>query len=282
MASGHGTGRPSRLAGPFLLALLLTACIGVREVDGETRIERHTFVEDREIIYLTVNRREGVTQDAFVLKPDHPRATVLLFMGGSGRSNMGRHGATSSNFLIRSQELFFEQGLMVAVFGMPTDRKWLDGFRHSEAHAVDIKGVIAELRRIADVPVWAVGTSSGSASVANVAARLPPPDGPDGIVLTSSVERSGKGNAVFDASLGRIAVPVLMVHHRADACEWTPYAGAERLGRALSGSPDTELIAFDGGGAPRGDPCQPWHHHGFVGQEADVVRIIADWIKARS
>ncbi len=263
-----------------LLVSLLTACVGVREVDGQSRVERNQFIPGRQEIYIAVNRREGVTQDAFVLKPDHPTAAVLLFMGGSGQSNVNRHGASSGNFLVRSQELFFDQNLMVAIFGMPSDHEWLDGFRHSEAHAVDIKGVIAELRKLADVPVWAVGTSNGSASVANVAARLPPPVGPDGIVFSSSVERSGKGNAVFDASLGRIKVPALVVHHRNDACEWTPYRGAERLSTALTGSPEVELVAIDGGGAPSGDPCKPWHHHGFIGQEADVVRIIADWIKA--
>jgi len=156
----------------------------------------------------------------------------------------------------------------------------LEFFRHSEAHAIDITGVIAELRKLANVPVWAVGTSNGSASVANVATRFPPSRGPDGIVLTSSVERSDRGNSVFDASLGRIKVPALVVHHKDDACPWTPYRGAIHLKDALSASPARELIEIDGGSTPYGDPCEPYHYHGFIGRERLVVKIIADWIKA--
>jgi pimeloyl-ACP methyl ester carboxylesterase len=227
-----------------------------------------------------VTRREGVIQKVFIMKPAAPDAAVILFTGGDGRAYVSPGGANSNNFLIRSQHYFFEENLMVAIVGVPSDRKTLHSFRHSEAHAIDIKGIIAELRMLADVPVWAIGTSNGSASVANVAWRFPPPAGPDGVVLTSSVERSGKGNSVFDARLGRINVPALVVHHKDDACPWTPYTGAIRLQHSLSASRDTKLISIDGGSIPYGDACQPFHYHGFIGRERQVVEIIADWIKA--
>jgi pimeloyl-ACP methyl ester carboxylesterase len=204
---------------------------------------------------------------------------VILFMGGDGRANVIPSGANSNNFLIRSQHYFSEENLMVAIVDVPSDRTTLHGFRHSEAHAIDIKGIIAELRMLADVPVWAIGTSNGSASVVNVAWRFPPPAGPDGVVLTSSVERSRKGNSVFDARLWRINVPALVVHHKDDACPWTPYTGAIRLQHALSASRDTKLIGIDGGSIPYGDACQPFHYHGFIGRERQVVEIIADWIR---
>jgi len=270
-----------RKIGWLLGAVLLTACaVAVKEVDGPTTVRRTSDGPDRQDSYVVVTRREGATQNAFVMKPAAPAAAVILFMGGHGRANVGPGGASSSNFLIRSQSYFFEENLMVAIVDAPSDQSTLDFFRHSEAHAIDIKGVIAELRKLADVPVWAVGTSNGSASVANVAARFPPPTGPDGIVLTASVERSGGGNSVFDAPLGRIRVPALVVHHKDDACQWTPYRGAIHLEGALSGSRARELIGIDGGSTPHGDPCQPYHYHGFVGREREVVKIIADWIKA--
>jgi pimeloyl-ACP methyl ester carboxylesterase len=265
----------------ILVAVLLTACV-VREVDGPTTIDRTYYDSDRQEYYLVVTRREGVTQKAFVMKPATPDATVVLFMGGNGRANVNSRGANSNNFLIRSQDYFYQENLMVAIAGLPSDRDTLHGFRHSEAHAIDIKGIIAELRKLSNKPVWAIGTSNGSASVANVAARLPPPIGPDGIVLTSSVKRSGKGNSVFDAPLNRIQVPVVVIHHKRDACKWTPYRGAIRLESALRGSHDKELIGVDGGSKLRGDACGPYHYHGFVGQEREVVKIIADWIKIRS
>jgi pimeloyl-ACP methyl ester carboxylesterase len=271
-------GALSRIAW-LLIPLLLTAC-AVREVDGPSIVSRTSAGPDRQDYYVVVTRREGASQTAVVMKPATPAAAVILFMGGPGRANVSPRGAASGNFLIRSQRDFFEENLMVAIVDVPSDRSTLEFFRNSEAHAIDIAGVIAELRKLAEVPVWAVGTSNGSASVANVASRFPPSRGPDGIVLTSSVERSDRGNSVFDASLGRIRVPALVVHHKDDACPWTPYRGAIHLKDALSASPARELIGIDGGSTPYGDPCEPYHYHGFIGRERQVVKIIADWIKA--
>jgi pimeloyl-ACP methyl ester carboxylesterase len=87
---------------------------------------------------------------------------------------------------------------------------------------------------------------------------------------------------VFDADLGHIRVPVLVVHHKDDACRATAYPGAVYLTRVLSGSREKELIAIDGGSTPHADPCEPYHYHGFVGREREVVKIISDWIKAHS
>jgi len=264
----------------LLIPFLWTAC-AVREVDGPSIVSRTSDRPDRQDYYVVVTRRAGASQTVFVMKPETPAATVILFMGGPGRANVSPRGATSGNFLIRSQLYFFEENLMVAIVDVPSDRDTLEFFRHSEAHAIDITGVIAELRKLADVPVWAVGTSNGSASVANVAARFPPPTGPDGIVLTSSVERSGaRSNSVFDASLNRIRVPALVVHHKDDACPSTPYSGAIRLKDTLSASPTRGLVGIDGGSMPYGPPCEPYHYHGFIGRERQVVKIIADWIKA--
>jgi len=265
--------------GWLLGAVLLTAC-AVKEVNGPTTIRPVSDGPDRQDYYVVVTRREGATQSVFVMKPAAPAAAVILFTGGDGRASVSPAGASGGNFLLRSKRYFLAENLMVAIVDAPSDWGTLDRFRHSEAHAIDIKGVIAELRKLADIPVWAVGTSNGSASVANVAARFPPPTGPDGIVLTSSVARSSRNNSVFDAALGRIKVPALVVHHKDDACEWTPYRGATRLEAALSGARSRELIGIDGGSTPDGDPCEAYHYHGFVGREPAVVKIIADWIKA--
>lgn len=263
----------------LMTAIVLAGC-AAKEVDGPTSVRRTFEDATGHDYYIELTRREGAIQRVLVHKPPAPVATVILFMGGDGRAYVSPGVTRSTNFLIRSRSLFFDHNLMVAVVDVPSDRITLESFRHSDAHAIDMKGVIAELRKLADVPVWAVGTSNGSASAANIAARLPPPTGPDGIVLTASVERSGRGNSVFAAALGSIRVPALVVHHKEDACEWTPYWGAVRLHRALSRSVATDLISIEGGAAPYGDPCEPYHYHGFIGRESEVVKLIADWIKA--
>lgn len=264
-----------------VLAVLLAGC-AVPEVNGPTRIHQVEGYKDPAYFYLDVSRREGVVQESFVMKPNSPVATVILFTGGDGKARVTPRGSRNTNFLIRSRGHFISEDLMVVIVDLPSDRVTLDSFRHSEAHAIDIKGVIAEARKLANVPVWLVGTSAGSASAASVASRLPPPAGPDGIVLTASANRHPKGNAVLDARLGDIRVPALVVHHESDACQWTPYHGAVNVLNELRNAPARHLLSFRGGAHPIGDPCEPLHYHGFFGIEKQVVVEIADWIKANS
>lgn len=266
--------------GLLLMApLLLLACSSVKEVVGPTHVEVESNAPSDQEFYVVTQRRADAKQPFYVMKPAHPEATVLLFAGGSGLVNV-RYGLSSGNFLIRSAGLFFDQNLMVAAVTTPTDRITLERFRHSRAHALDIKGVIAELRKLADVPVWAVGTSNGSASVANVGSRFQPPAGPDGVVFTSSVGHSRLGNDVFGADLTNIVVPALIVHDTRDACPASPFAVAGQMKASLWNAPAVQVIAIHGGGTPFGNPCDAHHYHGFIGREAEVVKDIADWIKA--
>jgi len=106
---------------------------------------------------------------------------------------------------------------------------------------------------------------------------LPPRDGgADGIVLTSTILRE-RGGAVPEMRLANIAVPVLVVHHEQDGCKSCPYDEVPRLMRSLSAAAKKELISVTGGD-DQGDPCQPMAHHGFNGQEAQVVGKVAAWI----
>ena len=94
------------------------------------------------------------------------------------------------NFLVKVREQFASHGFLVSVFDAPSDQKGSDGmlgYRVTEDHAADVAAVVKRLRELATVPVWLVGTSRGTISAANAAARLPPPSGPDGIVLTSTM-----------------------------------------------------------------------------------------------
>jgi alpha-beta hydrolase superfamily lysophospholipase len=93
---------------------------------------------------------------------------------------------------VRSRERFVQQGFLVAVIDAPSDRsQGLWDFRTSAAHAEDIKHVILELKRIMDIPVWLIGTSMGTVSATNAAARLNE-GGPDGLVLTSTITKESR------------------------------------------------------------------------------------------
>jgi hypothetical protein len=230
--------------------------------------------------------RPGVTQRMLVLSPASPKAAVVLFAGGHGGLQLAADGTIrwgKGNFLVRSRQMFAAQELTVVVLDAPSDRQsppFLGGFRQTPEHAADVKAVIAWLRAAAHVPVWLVGTSRGTQSVGYVATELAGNDGPDGIVLTSSILRDDKGRAVPAMPLEKIRVPVLVVHHEEDGCALCPFADVPALMSKLGGAPSSQLLAFKGG-ENQGDPCEAFAHHGYNGLERDVVQQITAWIVAK-
>lgn len=236
---------------------------------------------------VDIPTRDSVTQRFILIKPERPIATVILFAGGHGGlqiSPQGEIGWGKGNFLVRSRQLFAEQGLGVAVVDAPSDRQdspYLSNFRQRPEHAADIKAVIAWLRQDAKLPVWLVGTSRGTQSVAYVATLLTDKSGPDGIVLTSTMLTDAAGNrAVPDMPLEKITIPALVVHHEQDECKHCRFALIPGLMAKLSATPRKELIAFRGG-KNTGDACQAQAYHGFNELELEVVTSVAKWIRSR-
>lgn len=227
--------------------------------------------------------RLGVTQRLLVLDVPEPRATVILFAGGHGGLQIADDGSITwgqGNFLVRSRQRFVEQGLRVVLIDAPSDRQrppFLAGYRQTPEHVADVKAVIAWSREQLRRPVWLIGTSRGTQSVAHVATQLSGTDGPDGLVLTSTILSDDRGRPVPDMPIGQLRLPVLVVHHEQDGCRLCAYAGVPRLMERLAGTPRKSLIAMSGG-VDRGDPCEAAGHHGFAGLEAEVVARTARWI----
>ena len=232
---------------------------------------------------VDIPTRPGVTERVLVLAPQGAGAAVALLPGGQGGLEITRDGAIRSlkgNFLVRSRELFADRGLIVAVIDAPSDHQsppFLAGFRQTPEHAADLRAVIAWLRENYKVPVWLIGTSRGTQSVAYVATELTGHDGPDGIVLSSSILRDDKSRPVPAMPLEKIRIPVLVVHHEQDACRLCPYSEASSLMAKLQNSARHELLSFKGG-ETRGDPCEAFAYHGYNGLENDVVARIAAWV----
>ena len=229
--------------------------------------------------------RPGVSERMLVLSPPTPKAAVVLLAGGHGGLQMFANGSMKwgeGNFLVRTRQMFADQGLLVVVLDAPSDRQsapFLGGFRQTAEHAADLKSVIAWLRESAKVPVWLVGTSRGTQSAAFVATQLGGLDGPDGLVLTSTILSDDRGRPVPAMPLDRLRIPVLVVHHEQDGCAHCAFADLPALMAKLDKAPKKELLAFKGG-TTRGDPCEAFAYHGFNGLERDVVQQIAAWITA--
>ncbi len=265
------------------LMALGSGCASVKEHPGPAEEQRLSAGA----VVVSTQQREDARQPFLLLLPAQPWAAVVLFSGGDGEIDLdAQTGAIGrgGNFLVRTRTDFVRLGLATAVIAPPTDQDTLRAFRTTDAHVLDIKGVIAYLRARLKVPVWLVGTSLGTTSVATVTSHLAGPDGPDGIVLSSTVTGTSRGapESVYSAKLDAIRVPTLIVHHQNDACGVTPLAGARRLLDDLTQATAKELVVIEGGGPPRGPVCEPHHYHGFIGKETETVKVMADWIKAHS
>jgi hypothetical protein len=233
---------------------------------------------------VDLSTRNGVTQRFLFLDTQSPKATVILFTGGPGRLGIFSNGSMNrgeDNFLVRSRELFRTHSLAVIVVDAPSDRQaqpFMDGFRETPEHATDIQAVIHWARKRHSAPVWLIGTSRGTQSVAAIATQLTLPDGPNGIVLTSSILTDGPGKIpVPDLPLHKITIPSLVVHHKMDGCKWCQFSDIEKLMSKLPKSAAVELIAVTGG-QTQGDPCNARGYHGYNGIEQDTVDKIVAWL----
>lgn len=229
--------------------------------------------------------RAGVTQRMLLLTPAAPKAAVILLAGGHGGLQIGLDGSLKwggGNFLVRSRQMFVDQGLAVAMLDAPSDRQgppYLNGFRQTPEHVQDIKTVIAWLREQTKLPVWLVGTSRGTQSAAYAATQLQGTDGPDGIVLTSTILSDRSSRPVPAMALSSLRIPVLVVHHEQDGCQLCRFSDTAGLMEKLVNTPRQQLMAVKGGN-DKGDPCEAFAHHGFNGLETEVVTQTVAWMLA--
>lgn len=232
---------------------------------------------------VDIPTRSGVSNRVQLLPAAQPKATLLLMAGGHGGLQMQPDGSLKwgkGNFLVRSAPLFVQQGVNAVIVDAPSDRQsspFLNGFRQTPEHVADLKAIIAWARNQSAAPVWLVGTSRGTQSAGYVATQLQDRDGPDGLVLTSSILSDPKGRPVTDMELANIRIPTLVVHHEADGCNLCAYSSIPALMSKLSNTSSRQLLSFKGGDS-KGDPCEAFSHHGFNGQEADVVQQTVAWI----
>jgi alpha-beta hydrolase superfamily lysophospholipase len=238
------------------------------------------FVQAQEVI--TLPTRDGVTQSYLLLQPASgaPQAVAVLFPGGGGNIRLRLEGGQikfgPNNFLVRSRNEFVQRGIAAALMDAPSDQQsgMNDDFRSGAQHRSDIQAVVADLnQRFPAIPIFFVGTSRGTVSAGYLGRSI---TGIAGVVLTSSVflaagRRAGAaGLSGFDFS--SIKSPVLLVHHRLDGCNVTPYRAAQQLADRFP------LVSVSGGKPAESTPCEALSEHGFLGKEAETVEAIVQWM----
>jgi dienelactone hydrolase len=229
----------------------------------------------------TVPTRPGVTVQVLLNTPATPaKAVLVMFPGGEGANSFKEDGGQirlSRNFLVRTSPKFVQQGLAVAIVDAPSDQAngMSNGFRNSPQHIQDIRKVIDFLDAQGLKPIYLVGTSRGTLSVAYLGIELQDKR-VKGLVLTSSL-----GGVIGGFAVSRITLPVLLVHHRDDGCKVCPFQEAVALKNKLSASSKVNFVEVQGGDPPQSGPCKAMSYHGFLGREDQVVRVIADWIAGK-
>lgn len=235
---------------------------------------------------VTLQTRPNVTQSYFLTSAPRPlQAIAVLFPGSGGtielRNEKGKPRFNGGNFLVRSRTDFIKHGVRAAIVDAPSDQQnsWgmSDEFRLGDEHAADIAAVVDDLaKRMPNVPVFLIGTSRGTISAAALGARMKQPVA--GVVLTASMFRAagrntkepGPGLSQFD--FATVKMPLLLVHHVSDQCQFTQYGDAARL------SEKYPLISVFGGDPPRSGPCDAFSQHGFLGKEAETVEQMVNWM----
>ncbi|MBV8888202.1 MAG: alpha/beta hydrolase [Alphaproteobacteria bacterium] len=221
----------------------------------------------------------GNNERVLLIAAPQPRATVVLLPGGDGLIEIGAGGDVDrgGNFLVRTRNAWAQHGISALIVG-PMNGNSLLGIRHTPGYAAALAAAIDLARSRANAPVWLIGTSQGSTAAANGAAHLP--GRVAGVVLTSSVTQPNRsGETVFDADPGAITVPALVVSNQNDTCVASPPGDGNRILAALARAPRREFVLV-ASNQSRGDPCEAFSPHGFLGIEDQVVQRIAEWIIA--
>ena len=227
----------------------------------------------------------------------HPVASVILLAGGNGVLNLNTSGDIrdlQGNFLIRSARGFLNRKLNVAMLDAApgfTAPGGLTNQRLTPEHATHLGSVIAAVRaHWPHEPVWLVGTSNGTLSVLNAAARLTGSSRPDGIVLTSSVtapDTQGELGTVLSAvpGLANVTVPAFVMWHKDDECPFSHAGSAMSVFNGLTGLRPSQKGTFEVSGGRPGvamPRCSAFGHHGYHEVEDEALNAIATFIRTHS
>ncbi len=235
------------------------------------------------------------------------KAIVLLFTGGSGDAGIvpgtnGTVASTATNFLVRSAQLFADDGYRAVVVDSPEDsfgnklytnglinaNAAFDLYRVSVTNAWDVESVIQQIPGWTNLQVFLAGTSRGAlTAVAQYHLGM-------GICLSSAVNvgNNTPGYPLYIGELSEpalqptnVTVPVQFLVNADDACDeaspaittntlWQEFTNDTVLNGALNLAPSV-VVSSNSDGT---DPCGDVEPHGYLGIETAAVGTITSWL----
>lgn len=223
---------------------------------------------------------QDVVTRAIVITPEKPIGYVILLPGGDGDIGLTPSGAIGNrkmadNFVVRTRNMFADAGFTTVVldapccptFGLFSKEQYL---KHLEA----LRTIAVTLKKESGLPLWIVGTSASAGRLALMTPKIQDDVAIAGVALTATTLSLP---FMPMAGAARIAVPVLVVHHRDDGCKYCKPEEVQPFVDSL-GTSSKKLVWIEGG-ASAGDPCHEWGYHGFNGKESEAVGAVIRWIK---
>lgn len=225
-------------------------------------------------VYTTSPTSKNPTRLA-VLLPGYPSVVRPVVENG-----VMTDSRLSGNFLIRSRHFLVDEAIASLIVDCQSDSGdyCTSTYQASKQRQEDVDKLIAEVKRrnpsISEV--WLIGTSMGTISSSFM--PLHNPSAYAGAIHTASITEPYARNSYrelggFDYK--KTPVPQFFVHHVADPCFLTTYAGA----KSITEKYQVPLIAVKGGGDFKGDACKAFTEHGFRGKEKDVMRAVGVLMK---
>ena len=230
---------------------------------------------------MTIPLRAVGSVRAIFSSPERPRATIIMFPGGTGDIGLGQDGRIrhADNFVVRTREVWNRHGYAVLIPDTVGHIN-LRGQRSSAYYAHLVEDIIVFVHWQDSGPVFLLGTSQGAIAAVNGAVHAAPGD-IAGVVLTESVSVMGSsGETVFSAHPEKVQPPVLVVANRDDRCNVAPSQDAKRIGSAMTGSHEVTVLMVAGGKTRSGKNCGSLAPHGYFGIEAEVITRIITWLDA--
>ena len=192
---------------------------------------------------------------AALLRPAHPKGGIILLAGGAGNIGVGPDGAIAreGNQFVRTRAAYAARGFAVLVPDC----------------CVNVAAAVQYMHSFGKVTL--VGTSRGTQRAAQgIAAGARP----DRLVLTSGFLSNASGdsdNAMNTLGSPAALPPTLVVHHRQDGCVKTLPVGVAPF---LDWAKGKARVTWLDGGQSTGNPCEAQAHHGFAGQDGQVVSAV--------
>lgn len=228
---------------------------------------------------------------ALLLRPAQTSGSVILLAGGDGNLKLapdGKIGALAGNQLVRTRQAYANAGFVVLTPDIAPDLrlsmdKVKEGARWSPQHGQNLGALVGYMRRLQE-PVIVVGTSRAAVQAGAMLAQAGKFTRPDRLVLTAPMLMKVGNQPSFQQAIGNRPdkakdIPMLVVAHRKDACQYTNADVVRRFQDWMKGS-KLEVIWLDG---PQGtgDPCEAHSAHGFSGIDQQLVDTVTGWIKQK-